>query len=183
MSSIFRLSSLRAFERYVIYDYIYIYMPIYALDAQAPHPNSASGWNGGMKLSPSEPPWSETLGRSGRGLRILASSRFPAVPEILRKIDYTRHRQSAEGAQGRHARIIRELPRHKAIESLVMREANAAPGQVEVAAAQTSEKRRSQRRDRSSQTPIAVTASGTNRTSVDEPVAVSRLSYFVTLWL
>ena len=50
---------------------------------------------------------------------------------------------SMAGSRDRHARLMREFPRHKAMESRIMSDANSVPGQEEEAAAQTSEKRRS----------------------------------------
>ena len=56
----------------------------------------------------------------------------------------------SELALVRPARIMREFPRHKATDSLVMSEASAVPELTDVAAAQTSEKRFNQRSERSS---------------------------------
>ena len=73
-----------------------------------------------------------------------------------------------------------ELPRHKAIDSLVMSEASAEPGSDEVAAAQTAEKLRNQRRERSSQTPMDVTASGINLNSDTPESTANSDAYFVS---
>ena len=54
------------------------------------------------------------------------------------------------------------MPRQRAIGNLVISEANAIPTSKELAAAHTAEKRRNHCSDRSSHTPKAVTARGTN---------------------
>ena len=75
---------------------------------------------------------------------------------------------------------MRELPRHKATDRRVMSDENTVPGHEAEAAAQTSEKRRSQRNERSSHTPMAVTASGTNFDAVKPVLDEKRLWYLAT---
>src|SRR5579871_5709050 len=99
------------------------------------------------------------------------------------RLKYLNHYAASRSIWGRHARIIRELPRQRATDSFVMSDASATPGSADVAAAQTSEKRRSQRRDRSSQTPMDVTASGTNFRSNPMASAANSGAYFSTFLL
>ena len=77
---------------------------------------------------------------------------------------------------------MRELSRHRAMDSFVIRRAQVEPVSSDVAAAHTSEKRRSQRSERSSQTPKAVTASGTKFSENGVASAVKSAVYFETFW-
>ena len=67
-----------------------------------------------------------------------------------------------------------ELPRQRATESRVIRDAKAEPAHEAVAAAQTSENFRNHFRDRSFHTPMAVTASGTKRVAKEQGVGTLR---------